>query len=58
MLRIGLLTAFVGVLVLGPSTSFAFDDSAALRGINSGLVTPQPGPIIGTEETCDVPARS
>jgi intracellular sulfur oxidation DsrE/DsrF family protein len=38
MLRIGLVTAFVGALVLGPSTSFAFDDSAALQGITEGKI--------------------
>ena len=38
MLRIGLVTAFVGALVLGPSTSFAVDDSAALQGITEGKI--------------------
>jgi hypothetical protein len=38
MLRIGLVTAVVGALVLGPSPSFAFDNSAALQGLTEGKI--------------------
>jgi len=32
------VAAFVAALVLGPSTSFAFDDSAALQGMTEGKI--------------------
>jgi 2-haloacid dehalogenase len=40
---------------LNPLFERVFGDKRVLR---EWLGHPQPGPIIGTEETCDVPARS
>jgi hypothetical protein len=45
----------IGFEALNPLFERVFGDNACC---GNGLVTPQPGPMIGAQETCDVPARS